>query len=536
MQAETIFTDEEEVRPQPLERCRMLPEIVNGWDAIAAALEKTAAAAEQDHTGLRALEEGISSICGDFEDPSLLTSRGFVVIRGLFTPAVREAYVAHASRMATRHSEPLKVGRGEGDITVGQRAFSSVLLRDELSGDLILAPGLEAIEAVLTRWADGGNLPPSWHNRSGIPHTVAADFIQLRITASERARAVAEGHEWPLGHKSPTWHAFDGASTYPNTGADMLGRSRGLHHMWVLLDKEEDANARVTSNLDVIPIDHFERACTRALSRGAVDVDVDVGGAHAAGVADALAPCVFDDRAARDSVEAADFALQMYARGDLAGGEGCWAAAIRFASSEPPNHHHGQDQAGANEGSAGANEGSAGANEGSAGANEGSAGADDDHAGKVDASDHMERSTAIPSQPSTCTTPFYLPAAPHPECFHTSRRCEPWCAHKPCKLNISANPFCDCGGCNAALPCGPTKPGYAWKNPIPTGDCHDELLHALDFSSRGIHFAEVMHRLVEGTVCRPQMDVGDAIFFTDQVLHKTQDFALGRMAMSFDLV
>ena len=62
---------------------------------------------------------------------------------------------------------------------------------------------------------------------------------------------------------------------------------------------------------------------------------------HTAGITGAppLRPCTDGNRKARNSVEAAEFGMNLYAHGDVLGGEACWALALRLQSSEPPNQY-----------------------------------------------------------------------------------------------------------------------------------------------------------------------------------------------------
>eukprot|EP00966_Prymnesium_polylepis_P065826 1527402-Prymnesium_polylepis.1 len=125
------------MRLQPSERCDALPHIAQGLDMIAQHLNEKQSSSSitrgNECNADRALFDQPSS-CGDMLDASLLPSRGFVVVRGLSTSQIREAYLHRAQTTPVRHSEPLRATtEGTGShLMIGERVFSSILWRHEI--------------------------------------------------------------------------------------------------------------------------------------------------------------------------------------------------------------------------------------------------------------------------------------------------------------------------------------------------------------------------------------------------------------------
>lgn len=81
----------------------------------------------------------------------------------------------------------------------------------------------------------------------------------------------------------------------------------------------------------------------------------------------------------------------------------------------------------------------------------------------------------------------------------------------------------DCAGCSAECMCSPiANDYYATLSEL----CDDQMGDAMN---------DLHRRLDEVDKCRMELKPGDGVFFTRDVLHATQDFALKRLAISFDL-
>ena len=82
----------------------------------------------------------------------------------------------------------------------------------------------------------------------------------------------------------------------------------------------------------------------------------------------------------------------------------------------------------------------------------------------------------------------------------------------------------DCRGCSNRCVCSPAAPAYAAES---LDLCELEVLDAL---------RRLQELLADTGQCHPALAPGDGVFLKDEVLHRTQDFGLQRVAISFDII
>jgi hypothetical protein len=102
--------------------------------------------------------------------------------------------------------------------------------------------------------------------------------------------------------------------------------------------------------------------------------------------------------------------------------------------------------------------------------------------------------------------------------------CAKECANSECAEIANVQGGRACIGCSSMCLCSPSASDY---EESARRHCERKMHYGLN---------KLHHALNQKGQCEPELAPGDGVFFLDEIIHRTQDFALNRAAISFDLI